>query len=200
MVTLVTTIRVENQHRIVIMNRVHFRFCSPRASTGVGTQWLLLLLAVSLVGGRAAEQVPKVPSLGSRVTKQVLMARAGDQRCLTDVNHRDPCASVKIGGILFTVAWDEQTKAITYLFSDDHRLVTDSELGIGGGCRLVDESGKPYSVIQYNGWLVTPQWSDTMRHLSDDALWYAELRRDIPQSEYGTVVAFVQSRYMRLPQ
>jgi hypothetical protein len=142
----------------------------------------------------------KVPSLGSPVPKQVVTAQTRAQRCLTDVNRHDPCASVRIRGLLFTVAWDEQTNVVTYLFTADHRLVTDSELGIGGGCRLVDENGKPYVVVQYIGWLVTPAWTDTIRDLSDDAIWYAALRRDAPQSKNGTVVAFVQSRYLRLPQ
>ena len=101
--------------------------------------------------------------------------------------------------MLFTVAWDERTKVVTYLFTTDHRIVTDSELGVGGGCRLVDETGEPDVVVQYIGWLVTPEWTDTIRDLSGDAIWYAALRRDAPPSENGTVVAFVQSPYLRLP-
>ena len=159
---------------------------------------LFCLLAVGIFDGHTAAQVPKVPSLGSQVPKQVLKTRA--TQCLTDVKHHDPCASVKIHGILFTVAWDRDTNAVTYLSTSDHRLVTDSELGIGGGCRLVDEAGKPYVVVQYIGWLVTPAWTDTIRDVSDDAMWYAALRRETQHSDSGRVVAFVQSRYLKLPQ
>lgn len=102
--------------------------------------------------------------------------------------------------MLFTIAWDTQTKAITYLFTDDRRLVTDSELGVGGRCRLVDETGKPDDVVQYMDWLVTPKWADMIGNLSGDATWYAALRRDAPQSEYGKIVGFVQSRYLKIVQ
>jgi len=30
--------------------------------------------------------------------------------------------------------WDGDTKTVSYLFTEDHHFVTDSELGIGGPC------------------------------------------------------------------
>jgi hypothetical protein len=179
------------------MRGVHFQFVPTKPAAPL---WLLSMSALLLLAGRVGAQETKIPSLGSSVPKQVITARTRGQHCLTDVNHHDPCASVKIRGVLFTVAWDEQTKVVTYLFTADHRLVTDSELGVGGGCRLVDEAGKPDVVVRYMGWLITPAWTDTVRDFSGDAIWYAALRRDAPQSENGRVVAFVQSRYLRLPQ
>ena len=98
--------------------------------------------------------------------------------------------------MLFTIAWDTQTKTIRYLFTDDRRLVTDSELGVGGKCHLVDEAGKPDDVVPYIHWLVTLKWTDTIGVLSGDARWYAVLSRDALQSEYGKIVGFVQSRYL----
>jgi hypothetical protein len=130
----------------------------------------------------------------------VLKASSDDKQCLTDINHRDPCASVRIERMLFTIAWDTQTKAITYLFTEDPRLVTDSELGVGGRCRLVNEAGQPDDVAGYMDWLVTPKWADTIRNLSGDVTWYAALRKDAPQSEYGKIVGFVQSRYLKIRQ
>ena len=192
-------LRAENQHRITFMRGVHLQFVPTRASRAAAAPWLLSIFSIVVLAGRVGAQEPKVPSLGSPVPKQVITARTRGQRCLTDVNHHDPCASVRIGGVLFTVAWDERTKVVTYLFTTDHRIVTDSELGVGGGCRLVDETGEPDVVVQYIGWLVTPAWTDTIRDLSGDAIWYAALSRDEPPSENGTVVAFVQSRYLRLP-
>jgi hypothetical protein len=174
--------------------------CVPAGAGRVAALWLFSIVAILLLAGRVDAQDPKVPSLGSPVPKQVITARTRGRQCLTDVNHHDPCASVRIRGVLFTVGWDEQTKVVTYLFTADHRLVTDSELGVGGGCRLVDEAGKPYFFVPYTGWLITTAWTDTIRDFSGDAIWYAALRRDGPQSENGTVVAFVQSRYLRLPQ
>ena len=181
------------------MRGAPLQFVFTKASRAAAVPWLLYICSVVVLASRVGAQEPKVPSLGSPVPRQVITARTRGQRCLTDVNHHDPCASVRLGRVLFTVAWDDQTKVVTYLFTADHRLVTDSELGIGGGCRLVDETGKPYVVVQYIGWLITPAWTDTIQNFSSNAIWYAALRRDAPQSENGTVVAFVQSRYLRLP-
>lgn len=189
----------ESRHRIGLMLGVHFQFV-PETARRAAALWLFSMFAVLLVAGRVLAQQTRVPSLGSPVPQQVISARTRGQHCLTDVNHNDPCASVTIRGVLFTVAWDEQTKMVTYLVTADHRLVTDSELGVGGGCRLVDEAEKPYVTVRYIDWLITPAWTDSIRDFSGDTIWYAALRRDAPQSEYGTVVAFVQSRYLRLPQ
>jgi len=180
-------------------HRIGFMFV-PAGSRRAAALWLFSIVAILLLAGRVEGQDAKVPSLGSPVPKQVTTARTPSQQCLTDVNHHDPCASLRIRGVLFTVAWDEQTKVVTYLFTADHRLVTDSELGVGGGCRLVDEAGKPYVFVQYIGWLVTTAWADTIRDFSGDAVWYAALRPDDPQSENGKVVGFLQSRYLRLSQ
>lgn len=170
------------------------------ATVRISALWLFSILPALLLTGRLEAQGSKVPLLGSQVPEQVISARSPGQRCLTDVNHHDPCASVRIRGVLFTVGWDEETKVVTYLFSADRHLVTDSELGVGGGCRLVDETGKRYLVKRYVGWLITPAWTDTIRDFSGDAIWYAALRRRAPQSETATVVAFMQSRYLKLQE
>jgi hypothetical protein len=44
---------------------------------------------------------------------------------------------------------------------------------------------------------VDTNWTDTIGYLSDDAVWYALLRREAPRSEYGKIAGFVQSRYLR---
>ena len=160
----------------------------------------LCIFIFVLCAARGEAEDKHMPKLGSQAPAYVLTARSHAKQCLTDIDHRDPCASVTIEGMLFTIAWDAQTKTITYLFTEDHRLVTDSELGVGGGCRLVDEAGKPEDVVQYMGWLVTPKWADTIEHLSGDTVWYAALHRDASQSKYGKVVGFVQSQYLKIPQ
>ena len=99
--------------------------------------------------------------------------------------------------MLFTIAWDTDTKEIAYLFTSDHRFLTDSELGVGGHVRLVYEGGRPFDLAQYMNWLVTPQWADTFRSLSGDATWYAAIRRDATSSEFGTIAGFVQSQYLK---
>jgi len=160
----------------------------------------LLLFALALRAPQPETQETKLPNLGAQVPPQVLRARIHSQQCLTDINHSDPCASVRIERMLFTIAWDVHTKEITYLFTSDHRFLTDGELGVGGHARLVDEGGKPFDLAQCMNWLVTPQWGDTARRLSGDATWYAALRRDATSSEYGTIAGFVQSRYLKKGQ
>jgi hypothetical protein len=123
---------------------------------------LLFTIVVAAVATKASAQLSKVPSLGSQVPRQVITARTAGKQCLTDVKHDEPCASVKIRGMLFTIAWDRQTRAITYIFTDDPRLVIDSELSVGGGCTLIGEGDKPFPVAEYIGWLITPYWADTI--------------------------------------
>jgi len=143
-------------------------------------------------------QEHRLPALGSVVPTWVQKARAGSETCATDLNHRDPCSRVIVRRIVFRVAWDQETLAVTFLFTKDHHFVTDSELGVEGGCRLVDESERPYQLTSYLGWLLTPAWSDSVQDVSGDAIWYAVLRKDSGSSTEGTIVGFVQSRYLRL--
>jgi hypothetical protein len=160
---------------------------------------VLSLLALVLSVPQAFAQQGKMPKLGSQVPPMVLRARVHAHQCLTDVNHNDPCAEVRIQGMLFTIAWDARTKKITYLFTSDRRFITDSELGVGGDCRLVDEGGTPLDLARYMSWLVTPMWADTVGSLSGDAVWYGALRRDA-NPKYGTVTGFFQSRHLKIRQ
>jgi hypothetical protein len=160
--------------------------------------YMSLLFALALCAPQAGAQETKMPKLGAQVSPQVLRARTHSQQCLTDIDHNDPCTTVRIERMLITIAWDTHTKEITYLFTSDHRFFTDSELGVGGGARIVDEDGRAFDLTQYMNWLVAPQWA--VRSLSGDATWYAALRRDTTTSEYGTVVGFVQSRYLKVQQ
>jgi hypothetical protein len=104
------------------------------------------------------------------------------------VGHYDPCASIKIRSVHFTIAWDANTKAISYLFTRDERVVTDSELGVGGSCSV-----RPDDLVPYLQWFVTPKWADTIQDFSGDAVWFALLQKD------GTIAAFVQSQYLKIP-
>jgi len=95
------------------------------------------------------------------------------------------------------MAWSEDSKQITYLFTQDLHVITDSELGVGGGCRLVDEADNPYELVHYMDWLITPAWADTIADLSGDAIWYAALARDPRTQHYGRIKGFVQSKYLK---
>jgi hypothetical protein len=64
---------------------------------------------------RAGVSDTRLPDLGAQVSTLITKARIGTQECLTDLAHYDPCARITIGGILFTIAWDQQTELITAL-------------------------------------------------------------------------------------
>ena len=161
---------------------------------------VLFAFVMALCVRQVAAQSVNLPKLGAEVAAYIEKSRLNSQQCLTDINRHDPCASLKVGNTLFTIAWDARTKAITYLFTSDPHLITDSELMIGGSCRLSDESGNPYEVIHYLNWLVMPQWMDTMGKLSGDAVWYAALKKESANAKYGRIVGFVQSRYLKIGQ
>jgi hypothetical protein len=157
-----------------------------------------LLFALALCAPQAEAQEMKVPTLGSRVPEQVIVARTGAQECPTDVDHRDPCASIKIESVVFTIAWDADSKLISYLFTEDHHFVTDSELGVGGSCNVAPKVGEPVALFSYLDWLVTPKWADTLQGLSGDTVWYAALRKDASRPRRAKITGFVQSRYLKV--
>ena len=158
---------------------------------------LFYVFVAATSGSQAAGQVASLPVLGSRVSEHVIAAGSGDQQCLTDIDHRDPCTSIKIKNVLFTIAWDADTRTVSYLFTEDHHFVTDSELGIGGSCNVAPKVGDLVALFPYLDWLVTPKWADTRQDLSGDARWYAALRKDATHPRYARITGFVQSRYLR---
>ena len=161
---------------------------------------VLFAFVMALCVRQVAAQSVNLPKLGAEVAAYIEKSRLNSQQCLTDINRHDPCASLKVGNTLFTIAWDARTKAITYLFTSDTHLITDSELMVGGSCRLLDESGKPYKVTHYRDWLVTSQWMDTVGTLSGDAIWYVALKKESANAKYGRIAGFVQSRYLKIGQ
>ena len=115
----------------------------------------------------------------------------------SEQHYRDPCVTVNISAHRVTVAWDQQTRAVTYLFTDDQRLLGDSELSVGGSCRVAGDSGRSASrLIKYGQWLVTEDWRESFREWSGAATWYAALRVDSEKPGYATIVGFVQDRYL----
>jgi hypothetical protein len=143
-------------------------------------------------------QLTQLPKLGMSVPSAILKSRV--HSCHTGRAHYDPCTTIKIHGRVFVVAWDAKTTTVSYLFTEDPRLVTDSELSTGGSCRLLDPSGAPDRLTQFSGWVIDTKWNDTMAEVSGDSVWYAVLRLDPVQTGYGTIAGFVQSRYLNLAQ
>ena len=129
-----------------------------------------------------------LPKIGEPVPLVVRGAAAHPpQTCASNPPRRDPCATVRIRGISFTVAWDEKTELVTYLFTNDVHFITDGGLIVGGECNLAAHNAP----VSYVNWLVTPLWSDTARHYSADAKWYALLEKK--DEEHGIIRGFVQS-------
>lgn len=168
-----------------------------RTIRGVASALMMVVFASHVVA-----QKSYVPKLGSKAPCYVLNARTDSQQCVTGTEpmHRDPCTTVVIQKRRFTIAWDVATHEITYLFTDDPDLITDAELSVGGSCSLVTPDEKPIQMFHYMTWLITPAWTDMARDLSGDAVWFAALRRDAARPESGTIVGFVQSRYLSVGQ
>ncbi len=156
----------------------------------------LSLYALALPASPAHAQISSLPKLGAPAPAS-LFAEKHDKDCRTDVTHRDPCADVQIGGVRYTIAWDAQTKTVTWLFTDDHHILTDEGLSVGDTCRVVLDSGQPDPTVSYMKWMIDPKWRGTDAK-SGAAVWYAVLHKDDYDHHFGDIVGFVQSRYIQL--
>ena len=87
-----------------------------------------VLCATLLLPVPVQAQIDHLPALGAPAPASLISADKKDKLCRTSADHRDPCAAVEIGKIKYTIAWDAASKAITYIFTDDRNLVTDSGL------------------------------------------------------------------------
>lgn len=156
------------------------------------------LCAFALTAAPASAQISHLPALGTPVPAALLSNAKHEKQCRTSDHHYDPCIEVDIGKIRYTVAWDTATKAITYLYTDDHDLVTDSGLAVGNSIRVVGDSGQADPTVGYMKWVIDPRWKDTDAKLGNNSVWYAALRHDGFDRNYANIVGFVQSRYIDL--
>lgn len=147
----------------------------------------------------AGAHAQEIPVIGAKVPVYVMRLNSGTTQCKNGTTHHDSCATANIRGHRVTVAWNQQTKVVTYLFTDDRLLVGDSELGVGGSCRIAADSGRNDSrLTKYQQWVVTEEWKETFTQWSGDATWYAALEVDSGKPGYATIVGFVQSRDLKL--
>lgn len=161
----------------------------------------VLVSAFCLATGAALSahaQIAHLPKLGSPVPPSLLTADKHEKECRTAKSHFDPCAEVEIDKIHYTIAWDAQTKVVTWLFSDDRHLVTDTGLAIGNVCSVVGSSGQPDATVSYMKWVIDPRWKDEATKLGQNSVWYAALHKDNFDTTYDNIVGFVQSRYLQL--
>jgi hypothetical protein len=145
----------------------------------------------------AHAQTPTLPLLGATVPDFVT-AEKHVKECATGPGHKDPCAEIEIDKVRYTVGWDAQTKAVTYLFTEDHRIVTDTQLTVGNTCRVAQDSGAPDPTVSYLKWIIDPRWKGTAAGFSGNAVWYAAIHKDPLDPTYGSVVGFVQSAYLQI--
>jgi hypothetical protein len=162
----------------------------------VPTLFALPVCVLLLSAPPAHAQLKSPLRLGAPIPASLDNADKHEKRCHTSDTQVDPCTEVKIGSIRCTIAWDEQTKAITYLFTDDRSLVTDNGLAVGNSLRLSD-AGQSDTTVPYMKWMIDPKWKDTDARMGT-AVWYAVLHKDSLDHHFGDVVGFVQSRYIQL--
>ena len=157
---------------------------------------LLTACALFLIAPTAPAQINSLPQLGAPVPAS-LVSTDHEKRCHTGTSQVDPCTDVRIADIRYTIAWDAQTKAVTYLFTDDPKLVTDNGLAVGNSIRVRPESGgEADTTYPYMKWFIDPKWKDTDSKLGS-AVWYAALHKDYDH-HFGDIVGFVQSRYLQI--
>lgn len=152
--------------------------------------------ALILPGSAAQAQIDHLPKLGSPAPAWLITTDKHEKECRTGPGHRDPCTEIEVGKIKYTIAWDTQTKNITYLFTDDRRLVTDSGLSVGGTCRVA--GAEDAGTISYMKWLIDPRWKGVDPKAGDDAVWYAAMHKNDFDPHYGDIVGFVQSSYLSI--
>lgn len=141
-------------------------------------------------------QLKSLPQLGSTLPP-ALAAAERPKSCRTSSDHTDPCTEVEIGNVRYTIAWDEQTKAVTYLYTDDRHVVTDNGLAVGNDLRVGD--GSQYDpTVPYMKWFIDPKWKDTDAKVGS-SVWYAVLHKDYDR-HFGEIAGFVQSRYIPVKQ
>lgn len=143
----------------------------------------------------AHAQVHTLPTLGTPVPDFVT-AEKHTKECATGPGHKDPCAELEIDKIKYIVAWDAQTKAVTWLFTDDHRLITDTQLSVGNSCHLVQDTGAHDATMAYLKWIIDPRWKGPATNLTGSAVWYAAIQKQPFDDTYGSIVGFVQSAYL----
>ena len=165
--------------------------------TLIPTVVALFLCSLALAVSPAAAQISHLPALGAPVPPALLTTAKHEKQCRTSDHHEDPCAAIDIGKIRYTIAWDSATKAVTWIFSDDRDLVTDTGLAVGNSIRVVGDSGKADPTFSYMKWIIDPKWKDTDARQGDDSVWYAVLHKDLDHN-YDNIVGFVQSRYIDL--
>jgi hypothetical protein len=155
----------------------------------------LSLCALLLPALPARAQVRSLPALGKPVPDFVT-AEKHTRECSTGPGHKDPCAEIEIDKVKYTVAWDSQTRAVTWLFTEDHRIITDTQLSVGNSCRLVQDSGARDATVNYLKWLIDPRWKGTAPSFTGNAVWYAAIQKQPFTDTYGSIVGFVQSAYL----
>ncbi len=141
----------------------------------------------------AAGQAQEFPVMGAHVPTYIARARNATSQCEKGTKRHDSCATVTIQGHRVAVGWNQQTKAINYLFTDDKRLIGDSELEVGGSCRVA-----AVHLTRYGQWFVAEEWKDRFSKWSGDAIWHAVLRVSTANPEYATIIGFVQNSDLKL--
>ena len=156
-----------------------------------------LFLGAAALAASPAPAIKNLPQLGAPAPDTLFTTEKHEKECRTSADHQDPCTEVEIGGIRYTIAWDAQSKAVTYIFTDDHHILTDGGLSVGDTCRIAQDSGPSDPTVPYMKWFIDPKWKGTDPS-AGTAAWYVALRKDSLDHHFGDIVGFVQSRYIAL--
>jgi hypothetical protein len=138
-------------------------------------------------------QAQVFPVIGAKVPAFVTNTASGTRQCENGTARHDSCATVNLRGHRVTVGWDQHTKVVTYVFTDDRRLVGDSELASAATADSRRPRQSDSQLSRYSHWLVAKDWKESFHAWSGNATWYAALQVDSGNPNYATIVGFVQS-------
>lgn len=112
---------------------------------------LLSIIAVLCSFSAAnSQQGDKLPHIGSELDKHtVTLAEKQRQVCMTSPAQLDPCFERTYGGVKFTVAYRNETKKVTYIFTTDEKFRTKDGLKVLDEIPVTEES-----IREWLGWQV----------------------------------------------
>jgi hypothetical protein len=100
----------------------------------------LVFTAVSCIVVFAASHEP-VPAIGAKIKKEGIKASKG-QLCMTHPAQLDPCFEHVFDGVQYKVAYNGQTRRVSYLSTSDSKFRTADGLQVGSEFRVTEDKVK----------------------------------------------------------
>ncbi len=107
---------------------------------------LFILLAVSSIA--CAQDVSWNLRIGERLPRELTLT-SYPRLCTTAPGQTDPCRTLTVKNVDYTVAWNAETRTITYIYTEDPTFKTEDNVEVGTKLVLTEKDIKAYP-----GWLI----------------------------------------------